>query len=169
MKKIQFVLGAVFSLGFVGHAFASAVPASETPSFTVTMDKEGCPDLKVGDPFLVHILAKSGASVSTVMLGDDPWSLRISEKSPTPLFPGAVRPAQDSVKVLGARNGVCRYVFEGASIRGERLEIFLSNTKKGEEKAKAMETLRGDLLVLRQKYPSLKQSDFASALGLAFR
>ena len=160
MKKIQIILGIALSLGS-SHAFTSATSSSEAPSFTVTMDNEGCPNLKVGDPFLAYIDGHEGEHKTMVRINGAKWDLSMHTDAFMDDAPNIVRP-----DILGSgRNGICYFVYKSPKKPRESVSFYLKDAKKIKN-AQEVEDFKREVTALLNKYRTLTRSDVASALGL---
>lgn len=160
MKKIQFFVGIALFMGTDFNAVASASPSSDAPSFTLPMDQEGCPNLKVGDPFLAYIDGHEGELKTMVRINGAKWDLSVRSDAFMEGMPNILRP-----DVSGSgRNGTCYFIYKSPRKPRESVSFHLRDMKKIKN-VQEIQAFKKDVGELLNKYRTLTRSDIMSALN----
>ncbi|MCA0369582.1 MAG: hypothetical protein LCH26_00550 [Proteobacteria bacterium] len=167
MRKGIFVGVLVFA-GLAGTAHGSTSSAVEGNALHVTMDKEGCPELKLGDPLFVYIHERYDArqEKAALIIDGEKWTMSTSRVFMS-IASHTEHDSQEKILSLYAPRGACRYQY----VKGEK--SFTIDMKKvtsidEDQKNKDMSSLSGYLRQLRSTFPKLTQDDFHSAVKGVF-
>lgn len=168
----KFFLGLAVLAGLAGTASASFPSAVQRNAFNVSMNDEGCPGLKLGDPLFVYIHERFKANQmrGTLTINRKTWTMDLEERFLA--VRGKLNDFPESLDAVHAPVGSCEYQYvKGNSSFMVTLKPTEVTRGPGirEDKGPALEELRVYVRELKGKFPGLTQNDFLSVVKDAFK